>query len=200
MIPLIKTNEELTQTFRETLDNLFDKQGFDPSVFARKYLAEMLTSFSRSESSAFKKIFQSITLLRYSLSAPLSYYHSPENNRQNLRDLGDCCLMLTGIFHDFISRNGQGQVKYHYMVGSSSYASISQTLTNFDRQRLYLELAEEFEGFSETIRQLSVPELKKRNIMDIYNLFEQTKDPFYLSVLQEQLVEQGQYLVNLNQF
>jgi len=124
------------------------------------------------------------TLMRFSKNQQLNaralaldYLQShclPTNLRsEQLRDIGDQCLLVSGLYPQS-SKKRQVSASYYVDLGRSAYHHIS-TLTQQGMAELYRQLAESFillMDLLQTIRQYSAPALQP---LSAYELWDQTE-------------------------
>jgi hypothetical protein len=101
----------------------------------------------------------------------LSSHHLPGNLRnEQLRHIGDQCLLVSGLFPQTVEKRQVG-VDYYVNIGRSAYHHIS-TITQQGIAELYLQLAESFillMDLLQTIRQYSAPALQPIAAMDLWH-------------------------------
>ena len=100
----------------------------------------------------------------------LSSHHLPNNLRnEQLRDIGDQCLLVSGLFPQSAEKRLVG-AGYYVDLGRSAYHHIS-TVTQKGIAELYLQLAESFVllmDLLQTIRQYSTPVLQPIAAMELW--------------------------------
>lgn len=120
------------------------------------------------------------TLMRFARSQRLNsqalaidYLRShqlPSNLRsEQLRDIGDQCLLVSGLYPQSAEKRQVG-VSYYVDLGRSAYHHIS-TVTQKSIAELYQQLAESFillMDLLQTIRQYSMPALQPMAAMDLW--------------------------------
>ena len=100
----------------------------------------------------------------------LTTHHLPRNLRsEKLRDIGDQCLLVSGLFPQSVEKRHVG-ASYYVDLGRSAYHHIS-TVTQQGIAELYQQLAESFVvlmDLLQTIRQYSMPALQPIAAMDLW--------------------------------
>ena len=100
----------------------------------------------------------------------LTSHHLPSNLRsEQLRDIGDQCLLVSGLYPQSTQRR-QVNASYYVDLGRSSYHHIS-TVTQQGIAELYQQLAESFVllmDLLQTIRQYSSPALEPIAAFDLW--------------------------------
>ena len=101
----------------------------------------------------------------------LNSHHLPSNQRsEHLRDIGDQCLLVSGLYPQSAERRQVG-VSYYVDLGRSAYHHIG-TLTQQGIADLYHQLAESFillMDLLQTIRQYSTPAMHPITAMDLWH-------------------------------
>jgi hypothetical protein len=100
----------------------------------------------------------------------LNSHHLPHKLRnEHLRDIGDQCLLVSGLYPQSAERR-QVAVSYYVDLGRSAYHHIS-TMTQQGVADLYYQLAESFillMDLLQTIRQYSTPAMQPIAAMDLW--------------------------------
>ena len=100
----------------------------------------------------------------------LTSHHLPASLRsEQLRDIGDQCLLVSGLYPQSAEKRQVG-VKYYIDLGRSSYHHIS-TVTQKGIAELYLQLADSFillMDLLQTIRQYTTPALQPIAAMELW--------------------------------
>ncbi len=100
----------------------------------------------------------------------LNSHHLPDSLRsEQLRNIGDQCLLVSGLFPQSAEKRQVG-VTYYVDLGRSAYHHIS-TVTQQGIAELYQQLAESFIVLMDlllTIRQYSMPALQPIAAMDLW--------------------------------
>ena len=100
----------------------------------------------------------------------LNAHHLPDSLRsEQLRNIGDQCLLVTGLFPQSAEKRQVG-VSYYVDLGRSAYHHIS-TVTQQGMAELYQQLAERFVllmDLLQTIRQYSMPALQPIAAMELW--------------------------------
>ena len=100
----------------------------------------------------------------------LNSHHLPDSLRnEQLRNIGDQCLLVSGLFPQSAVKRQVG-VTYYVDLGRSAYQHIS-TVTQQGIAELYQQLAESFillMDLLQTIRQYSMPALQPIAAMDLW--------------------------------
>jgi len=100
----------------------------------------------------------------------LNSHHLPNSMRsEQLRDIGDQCLLVSGLFPQSAEKRQVG-VTYYVDLGRSAYHHIS-TVTQQGIAELYQQLAESFillMDLLQTIRQYSMPALQPIAAMELW--------------------------------
>jgi hypothetical protein len=101
----------------------------------------------------------------------LTSYHLPANLRsEQLRNIGDQCLLVSGLYPQSAEKRQVG-VSYYVDLGRSAYHHIS-TVTQRGIAELYQQLAESFillMDLLQTIRQYSSPALQPIAALELWN-------------------------------
>ncbi len=101
----------------------------------------------------------------------LTSHHLPNNLRsEQLRDIGDQCLLVSGLYPQSTEKR-QVSATYYVDLGRSAYHHIS-TVTQKGIAELYQQLAESFillMDLLQTIRQYTVPALQPIAAFDLWN-------------------------------
>ncbi len=101
----------------------------------------------------------------------LTSHHLPQSlQHEQLRNIGDQCLLVSGLFPQTAEKRQVG-VDYYVNVGRSAYHHIS-TVTQQGIAELYHQLAESFillMDLLQTIRQYSSPALQPIAAMDLWH-------------------------------
>ena len=101
----------------------------------------------------------------------LTSHHLPSGLRsEQLRDIGDQCLLVSGLYPQSAEKRQVG-VTYYVDLGRSAYHHIS-TVTQKSIAELYQQLAESFillMDLLQTIRQYSTPALQPIAAMDLWH-------------------------------
>jgi hypothetical protein len=102
----------------------------------------------------------------------LSSHHLPSRLRsEQLRDIGDQCLLVSGLYPQSAEKRQVG-VSYYVDLGQSAYHHIS-TVTQQGIAELYQQLSESFVllmDLLQTIRQYSTPSLQPIAAMELWHL------------------------------
>ncbi|MDT8281674.1 MAG: hypothetical protein RQ982_02550 [Gammaproteobacteria bacterium] len=100
----------------------------------------------------------------------LNSHHLPQNLRsEKLRDIGDQCLLVSGLYPQSTERRHVG-ASYYVDLGRSAYHHIS-TVTQRGVAELYQQLAESFillMDLLQTIRQYSMPTLQPLAALELW--------------------------------
>lgn len=101
----------------------------------------------------------------------LSSHHLPNSLRnEQLRDIGDQCLLVSGLYPQSAEKRQVG-VSYYVDLGRSAYHHIS-TVTQQGIAELYQQLAESFillMDLLQTIRQYSAPALQPIAALELWH-------------------------------
>jgi hypothetical protein len=101
----------------------------------------------------------------------LTSHHLPSRLRsEQLRDIGDQCLLVSGLYPQSAEKRQVG-VTYYVDLGRSAYHHIS-TVTQQGIAELYQQLSESFillMDLLQTIRQYSTPALQPITAMDLWH-------------------------------
>lgn len=101
----------------------------------------------------------------------LTSHHLPNNLRsEQLRDIGDQCLLVSGLYPQSTEKR-QVSAAYYVDLGRSAYHHIS-TVTQKGIAELYQQLAESFVllmDLLQTIRQYSAPALQPISALDLWH-------------------------------
>lgn len=101
----------------------------------------------------------------------LTSHHLPEKLRsEQLRNIGDQCLLVSGLYPQSAEKRQVG-VTYYVDMGRSAYYHIS-AMTQQGIAELYQQLAESFillMDLLQTIRQYTSPALKPLEAFDLWN-------------------------------
>jgi hypothetical protein len=169
---------ELRNFFFESLTDSFERRDMHTKGEVTVYLVGLLERFIDRDVLFSEGSLEPITFQRYHAQIePVSL----EKNNQ-LKSLGDHCLFLTGYFYDFIAKNGQDQVDYHYNVGASAYSELSN-LAN-QRTEIYCSLSDRFPDYCECIGDIRLHSLSDSKIIeDALNGWLSTGDQKYFNLL-----------------
>jgi hypothetical protein len=101
----------------------------------------------------------------------LNSHHLPNSLRsEHLRNIGDQCLLVTGLYPQSAEKRQVG-VSYYIDLGRSAYHHIS-TVTQLGIAELYQQLAESFillMDLLQTIRQYTAPALQPIAALELWN-------------------------------
>ena len=101
----------------------------------------------------------------------LSAHHLSSRLRsEQLRDIGDQCLLVSGLFPQTAEKR-QVDINYYVNIGRSAYHHIS-TITQQGIAELYQQLAESFillMDLLQTIRQYSMPALQPISAFEMWD-------------------------------
>ncbi|VAW53444.1 hypothetical protein MNBD_GAMMA06-701 [hydrothermal vent metagenome] len=125
-----------------------------------------------------------------------SHHLSNSLQSEQLRNIGDQCLLVSGLFPQSAEKRQVG-VTYYVDLGRSAYHHIS-TVTQKGIAELYLQLADSFVllmDLLQTIRQYTMPALQPIAAMD---LWQQTGSKAALKQVSENGVPVYENLLNLN--
>jgi len=99
-----------------------------------------------------------------------AHHHSSHLRNEHLRDIGDQCLLVSGLYPQSAEKRLVG-TGYYVDLGRSAYHHIS-TVTQKGIAELYQQLAESFVllmDLLQTIRQYSTPALQPIAAMELWN-------------------------------
>jgi len=179
--------KQLELFFHEHVNESTERRRIDLSDYGKIYLTRMLTDYAASDKLFRAYEFEKIKgegLVPITLQY-LSSFNCPNfQKRIKLKELADDCLFLVGYFYDFIRKDGRGQVKYHYNLGTSAYQSLGNLIARErNMSTLFFELSDKFIDLSLIIGDVHIPSLKGEKLLETYKKWERTKDTRYLSLL-----------------
>ncbi len=160
------------------------------------YLVFLLMRFAKEP-----EILQSVLALDF--LSNLEYKHERDSTRDNnLRDVGDKCLLLTGLFPGR-ARRRRVRISYYVKLGQMAYSSISELRhiqlhsndnpkhnPNLGNQDIFCHLCQHFVGLMDVLqamRELSGEEKRKESIdlIQAEELWSDTKSQHALKILRE---------------
>lgn len=180
----------LKEHFHGAVGDAIERRGLDVSPFSRVYVVEVLSTFARPEQ-LFRKYRYGFVEGEGLEPLGLKYFSALQEKSSSVRfaqlkDLGDQCLFLAGYFYDLLRKHGLDYVEYHYTLGSSAYASLSQRLGQKEPAigDLFSELAHRFRDFCIVIGDLHLPALNDdQKLLAMYERWRETLDERYASLL-----------------
>ena len=177
-------NEESLDDFLvESVNESVERRSLKTSEEIKSYLVDVLKSNIISD-----KVFTNYDLSgekHYGLKPITFQMFDAKSNPGKLKQLGDHCLFLVGYFYDFLLDKGKGQVDFHKQVGSSAYGNFGSAIYDDSGiiKNMFVDLANDFESYSEVIGDLHLHSLDEKNILGLYDKFIVTKDKRYSSML-----------------
>ena len=165
------SREDLFSFLDRGIEKSIERHKLDLTSSAQKYLVEMLEHFA-----------ETFGVEQDTWLTPITFQYqrvTEETNRmqrtQLQKELGDHCLLLVGFFYDYVSRHGEGQVKYHIQLGSTAYLQTGKLP--------YVELGEKFNELYLVIGDLHLPTINNEKIVGLYEKWLETGDRYYESLL-----------------
>jgi hypothetical protein len=109
---------------------------------------------------------------------------SKRESQQILREVGDKCLIFSGLFPKIASRKSVG-ISYYVKLGQSAYGSLSGSYHNH-LALLFSELCEHFIQLMDVLHTIrtSNPNATTLNLIEAEELWQQTRSTHALSILQ----------------
>lgn len=181
----IDTSGDLRGWFRARLLEALERRRLPASQTAQVYLVELLHGFAVDPETA-------------DLARPLALQLAEAveatgiERIRRLRVLGDTALYLAGFFADHLQRRGVSR-SYFMSMGERAYSSAGALSVYLPseaaRSPVYSELAEEFEGFVQTLDDVreSTALRTPQDIVKLYDRWRRTRSPR----LAERLREEG---------
>lgn len=104
---------------------------------------------------------------------------------ENLRDLGDKCLLFAGLFPGN-ARRRRVRISYFIELGQTAYSSLALDTATLSLSALYTELGQHFVGLMDVLH--SMHEVQNRSsfldLLQAQELWSDTKSPHALKTLQ----------------
>lgn len=168
------TNPSLQSFFHQSVQGAIRNQQLDASDESQRYLANLLTLFSRSED-LFEQTEEGVDLKPLALMYADAVANTTTAGRLRiLQKLGDTALFITGVFADSLNRK-LVDVDYYIAMGGSAYSSVSETMGNRFRdraaQRLFDELTDKFVAFVDVLGEVC-EQANFNNNRDVMRLYE----------------------------
>ena len=172
--PQVIANSSLQSFFHQSVQGAVNNQKLEASEASVKYLADLLTLFSRSED-LFEQTADGVDLKPLALMYADAAANTTAAGRVRiLQKLGDTALFITGVFADSLNRKIV-DVDYYIAMGGSAYSSVSDTFgSRFqDRsgQKLFGELTEKFVSFVDVLSEVC-EQANFNNNRDVMRLYE----------------------------
>lgn len=108
-----------------------------------------------------------------------------KENQQTLKDIGDKCLLFSGLFPG-IAKHRLVRISYYVKLGQSAYCSLSESHTNA-LAKFYADLGYQFVSLMEvlqSIRELD-PKTQVLDLLEAESLWADTKSKHALKILQQ---------------
>jgi len=168
------TNPSLRSFFHQSVQGAIRNQQLDASDESQRYLANLLTLFSRSED-LFEQTEEGVDLKPLALMYADAAANTTTAGRiRILQKLGDTALFITGVFADSLNRK-LVDVDYYIAMGGSAYSSVSETMGHRFRdkaaQRLFDELTDKFVAFVDVLGEVC-EQANFNNNRDVMRLYE----------------------------
>lgn len=187
---LIIRGDGLLEVLRERLKNALSERDIYASEFAEFYLVNLLNDVSYSE-----KIISGQDAF---FSKPLAIWfmealESDASTRiKKLRLLGDCSLIVTGLFSDYI-RKTLANISWFMTIGGAAYKHLASAVSDqADFAALYLELSKNFAKFAAVLSIVAPWNTHVTTNTDLLNMYErwlQTGDEKLESILKDQGID-----------
>lgn len=149
--------------------------GIDLNEDLESYLVFLLMQHSRSTEMIAKP---------FALDFLESIKSSKRENQAILREVGDTCLIFSGLFPKSAARKRVG-ISYYVKLGQSAYGSLSGSYHNH-LALLFNELCEHFIQLMDVLHALrtSNPQAATLDLLEAEELWQQSRSQYALSVLQ----------------
>lgn len=185
-LPKIDPEANLTEFFRERVQEVFAKQEVPPSNFLEFYLVNLLQEYKKSE-----KLFeqQGNQVVEKPLALLLAQALDGDLNTRilYLKKLGDSALYVSGFFAESIRRK-LVDIDYYIKMGGGAYQSLAQILrAQKTFSELYDELSHRFADLVSVISEIANKTQcqTNRDILKIYQRWLETGDQKLEEILKQ---------------
>jgi len=170
----IQTAESASALFQKLIIEAEDCGHIDLPEVIESYLVFLLQRFNRRPHSLHETV-----AIKY-LTAETTRGHS---RLDALRDTGDCCLLLAGLFPEQASRR-MVSISYFVRIGRSCYGSLARSLKRSHRE-LYEQLNMRFGSMLEVLQIIHDFDDKRAGLSPInaYDLWQETGSRRALQIL-----------------
>lgn len=151
------------------------------------YLVFLLMRFAKEPA-----ILQSVLAVDFLRN--LEYKHEHDSLRDNnLRDVGDKCLLLTGLFPGR-ARGRRVRISYYVKLGQMAYNTVSELNPNLGNQDIYCHLCQHFVGLMDVLQAMRElhgdgkephPHKESIDLLQAEELWSDTKSQHALKILRE---------------
>src|SRR5712692_1313749 len=152
--------ESAVEFFKELVDGALARQHLDAGELTAYYVVNLLAGFLQRPA-------EEEAPLAFRLA--LAFERGGQQQRVNLREIGDISLFISGFFSDSLRRK-LVDVDYYVTIGGSAYNALSR----FDSDSLspvFGELADKFVGFVDVLSEVSERTSCTSNV-DLLRLYE----------------------------
>ncbi len=152
--------ESAVEYFKELVDGALARQHLDAGELTAYYVVNLLAGFLQRPA-------EEEAPLAFRLA--LAFERGGQQQRVNLREIGDISLFISGFFSDSLRRK-LVDVDYYVTIGGSAYNALSR----FDSDSLspvFGELADKFVGFVDVLSEVSERTSCTSNV-DLLRLYE----------------------------
>ncbi|MBI4405124.1 MAG: hypothetical protein HY537_13260 [Deltaproteobacteria bacterium] len=145
---------EARDYFTCQLKELMEKRQVAAKEYSVIYIADLLLRYMESE-----KFFvrDSENKLHHNILADLYaefIQGNEETKRMTLRRLGDICLLMTGLFADYLNRK-LVDLDYYFGMGGTAYQQLAHLELNKTKRSLFAELSVKFKPFSNLLNEMN---------------------------------------------
>ena len=184
---------DLTNFFRERVQETFNKQGVASSELMEFYLVNLLKEFQKTE-----KLFEQMEGKQVTKTlAPLvakAVEGDVNTQIRCLKELGDTALYIAGFFADSLARKPL-DIDYYVGMGGTAYSSLAHILT---RQKtfaiLYEELAQNFRNLVDVIAEIALAGswVTNQDLLHLYERWLVTRDEQIRELLEKAGIQTAQ--------
>lgn len=165
--------------FQECLNELIEQRSMDVGDHSVAYVANMLTTFIRSDR-FYEWTPDGPTLTPLALLyAEMQNTKTRRHKQQVLRRLGDVALFVSGVFAESFKRKPY-DVDYYIGMGGAAYGSLAEFMDSGigsqTNSRMFAELSGSFAEFAEILGELCEPtEIQNdKDLLRCYELWRRT--------------------------
>jgi hypothetical protein len=174
------------QYFSEELRTILTKNHYLTHEKSLEYLVDLLIHYMNSEN--FFSQDESGKMRVPVIAELYAQYLSgtAANKHHTLKQMGDVCLMITGVFPDSLNKKIV-DVDYYLGMGGTAYQHLSELQLTAISRTLFKELSEKFKLFSEVLSEMSEKSglQSNSNLLRVYEKWLQTGSERLKNVLGE---------------
>lgn len=176
------TAPDVRSFFETSLQEVSERQGVSASAATLKYVAGMLTRFSRTERLVEKTPDGKRIPVLALLYAKANSASTADERSETMQRLGDVALFLSGVFAESFNRK-LVDVDYCISMGASAYDYLSEPVHTSSHIRgntsVFCELSHKFTHFVDVLNELCEHSAGRadRDLMRLYEVWLRTRSP-----------------------